>query len=96
MPTDMYLHPVLPTARCLHPVLDASNMRDLSNMPYACGQYIPQRGYTMNTYNELPPSHKLAPRTLSTYYVSLLSFLDAKIHFVVVHAIDEDCARHYL
>ena len=25
--------------------------------------------------------------------VSLLSFLDAKIHFVVILAIDEDCAR---
>ena len=30
------------------------------------------------------------------YDVSLLSFLDAKIHFVVILAIDEDCARHYL
>ena len=30
------------------------------------------------------------------YYVSLLSFLDAKSHFVVILAIDEDCARHYL
>ena len=38
----------------------------------------------------------VTPRTLSRYDVSLLSFLDAKIHFVVILAIDEDCARHYL
>ena len=37
----------------------------------------------------------VAPRTLK-YDVSLLSFLDAKINFVVILAIDEDCARHYL
>ena len=35
-----------------------------------------------------------SPRTW--YDVSLLSFLHAKIHFVVILAIDEDCARRYL
>ena len=34
--------------------------------------------------------HDVAPRTLSTMFVSLLLFLDAKIHFVVILAVDED------